>query len=218
MAPKIDSSSISEGNNMIIPSIPAPPRPIIHTIFGYLNRLNLKSIGLELNDIPYSFGWELVVYVGTIPCPIPSEAVAGSSGFQDQFLENPETLLGDFEPCSSELFPETTQRTGDALFDDLFMDLKEDSGEKTEERPVQGDDSVPRVSQTGEKRKRVKMVARRTRTPRTRPPPRSRPSLTPSSPPPSKPSRKSARIAFKSTPRLSKPLSLIHISEPTRPY
>ena len=90
------------------------------------------------------------------------------------------------------------------FFDDLFMDLKEDSGEKTGESPVQGDDSVPLVSQTGEKRKRVKMVARRTRTPRTRPPPRSRPSLTPSSPP-SQPSRKSARLVSRSTPRSFKP-------------
>ena len=151
---------------MIIPSIPAPPRPIIHTIFGYLNRLNLRSIGLEFSDIPYSFGWELVVYVGTIPCPIPSEADVGSSGLQDQLLENPETLLEDFEPCSSEPFPEITQRTGDVFFDDLFADLEEDSGEKSEGSPVQKEDSVPLVSQSGEKRKRVKMVARRARTPR----------------------------------------------------
>ena len=145
---------------MSILSIPAPPRPIIHKTFGYLTQLNLKSVGLGLNDIPYPFGWELMVYVGTIPCPIPSAACADSSGLQDQFLENPETTIGD--------------------------------------------DSVPLDSQTGEKRKRVKMVARRTRTPRTRPQPRSRPSLTPSSPP-SQPPRKSARIIFKSTPRASKP-------------
>ena len=93
MAPKIDSSSISEGNNMIIPSIPTPPRPIIHTIFGYLNCLNLRSIGLEFSDIPYSFGLELVVYVGTIPCPIPSEADVGSSGLQDQLLETQKPSL-----------------------------------------------------------------------------------------------------------------------------
>ena len=160
MAPKPVSSSISKSNNMSILSISSPPRPIIHKTFGYLTQLNLKSVGLGLNDIPYPFGWELMVYVGTIPCPIPSAACAGSSGLQDQFLENPETIVGD--------------------------------------------DSVPLDSQTGEKRKRVKMVARRTRTPRTRPQPRSRPSLTPSSPP-SQPSRKSARIVFRSTPRSSKP-------------
>ena len=55
------------------------------------------------------------------------------------------------------------------------------------------------------KRKRVKVVARRSRTPRTRPQPRSQPTQTPSSPKSSKPSRKSARIAFSSTPRTSKP-------------
>ena len=81
------------------------------------------------------------MYVGTIPCPICSVVGAGSSGFQDQFLENPKTIVGDFEPCSSALFPETTQRTGD-----VFFDLKEDSGEKPGESPVQGDDSVPLVS------------------------------------------------------------------------
>ena len=74
---------------MITLSILAPPRPIIHKIFEYLTQLNLKSVGLELHDIPYPFGWELMVYVGTIPCPISSIAGAGSSGFQDQFLENP---------------------------------------------------------------------------------------------------------------------------------
>ena len=104
--------------NLSLPSIPSPPRPIIHKTFGYLTQLNLKSVGLGLNNIPYPFGWELMVYVGTIPCPIPSAASADSSGFQDQFLENPETIVGD--------------------------------------------DSVPLDSQTGEKRKRVKMVARRT--------------------------------------------------------
>ena len=130
------------------------------------------------------------MYVGTIPCPISSETGSGSSGLQDKFLENPETTVEGFEPCSSTPFPETTQRTGDVFFDDLFADLKEDS--------------VPLASQTGEKRKRVKMVARRTRTPRTRPLSSSSPSLTPSSPP-SHPSRKSARIAFRSTPRSSKP-------------
>ena len=61
MAPKTYSSSISESNNMITLSISAPPHPIIHKTFEYLTQLNLKSIGLELNDIPYSFGWELVV-------------------------------------------------------------------------------------------------------------------------------------------------------------
>ena len=61
------------------------------------------------------------------------------------------------------------------------------------------------VAQTGEKRKRVKMVARRSITPRTRPQPRSQPSQTPSSPKSSKPSRKSAKIAFQSAPRIFKP-------------
>ena len=88
------------------------------------------------------------MYVGTIPCPTSSATNAGSLGLQNKFLENPETTIEDFEPCSSAPFPETTRRTGDVFIDDLFTDLKEDS--------------VPLVSQTGEKRKRVKMVARRT--------------------------------------------------------
>ena len=203
MASKTDSSLLSENNSMIILANSAPPRPITHTTFGYITQINLKNSGLDLCDIPYSFGWELVLYVGTIPCPISSAAGAGSLGFQEQFLTNSETFDGDFEPCSSSPL-ETTQRTGDVFFDDLFFDLKEDSDEKSGENPVQKDDSVPLVSRTGEKRKRVKTVARRTRTPRTRPQPRSRSSLTPSSPP-SHPSRKSERIAFRSTPRSSKP-------------
>ena len=205
MAPKIDTSSTSEGNNAIVPSIPAPPRPIIHTIFGYLNRLSLRSVGLEFGDIPYTFGWELVVYVGTIPCPVPSEIEGGSSSFHGPFLENPETVSEVFESCSSEPIPDTTQRTGDVFLDDLFADLKDDSEDKFEESPVQREDSVPLISQTRDKRKSVKTVAKRARTPRARPQSRVPTSQTPSSSQPSKPSRKSARIAFKFSPRPSRP-------------
>ena len=120
MASKTDSSLLSENNSMIIPAIQAPPRPITHKTFWYFTQINLKNIGLDLCDIPYSFGWELVMYVGTIPCPISSETGSGSSGLQDKFLENPETTVEASEPCSSTPFPETTQRTGDVFFDDLF--------------------------------------------------------------------------------------------------
>ena len=197
MAPKTNSSSLSKNKSMVIHSTPAPPRPITHKIFEFLTQINLKNTGHELCDIPYSFGRELVVHVGTIPCPIPSETDDSSSGLQDKILKNPEITVETSEPCSSLPLPETSQRTGDVFVEDLSMDLQ---GDSEEESPVLGDDSVPLTSQTGEKRKRVKMVARRKRTPRPRPPSRSCPSSTPSSPP----SRKSARIAFQSTPKSSK--------------
>ena len=56
--------------------------------------------------------------------------------------------------------------------------------------------------QTGEKRKRIKIVAKRSR---TRPQPRSQPPQAPLSPKSSPPSRKSARLAFQSSPCTSKP-------------
>jgi len=106
----------------------------------------------------------LVIFVGIIPCPIPSTAAESSSGLQDQFLENPDALFVDFEPCSSGLFSDTIPKTGESFFDEVFVeDLKidspEDSGEKPEGGSDRGVDSSTPVSQPIEKRKRVKMVA-----------------------------------------------------------
>jgi len=38
-----------------------PPLPIISKNFGFLKCVNLSSVGLGLNEIPFEFGWDLVV-------------------------------------------------------------------------------------------------------------------------------------------------------------
>ena len=167
-----------------------------------------------MDDIPFNCGRELVFLVGSIACPIQVESEGAPSGPQDKILETPEGFSDNFEPRSFGLFPETAPETRDDSFDavcveDLNVDFRGNSNETSEES--QEKDSLPEaelttpVAQTGEKRKRVKIVARRSRTPRARPQPRSQPSQTPSSPKSSKPSRKSATIAFQSAPRTSKP-------------
>ena len=39
-----------------------PPLSIISKIFGFLKCVNLRSVGLGLNEIPFEFGWDLVVW------------------------------------------------------------------------------------------------------------------------------------------------------------
>ena len=39
-----------------------PPRPIRYEPFGFLKSIDLKNIGLNLADIPYDFGWNLVPF------------------------------------------------------------------------------------------------------------------------------------------------------------
>jgi len=39
-----------------------PPLPIISTIFGFLKSLDLRTVGIELGDVPPEFGWDLVLF------------------------------------------------------------------------------------------------------------------------------------------------------------
>ena len=39
----------------------APSRPIIYKPFGFLKSIDLRTVGLKLEDIPYKFGWDLVL-------------------------------------------------------------------------------------------------------------------------------------------------------------
>ena len=201
-----------------------PPRPICYKPFGFLKSVDLKNVGLNLTDIPYNFGWKLVPFEEGDAC-LRSEKIGDlieDLGAKDKvFL--PEFSLDDIwetESCSFGLFPEpeTGAETGPETFDSVFEDdlgdeLRDDSddtggsGEKLELSLAEIEKPTP-VPQTGEKRKRYKMVARRTRTPRTRTPSRlktgqteettktpAQPQFTP------RPTRKSARIAFQATPR-----------------
>ena len=42
-----------------------PRLPIILRTFGFLKSPNLRSVGLELGDVPIKFGWDLVLFEPT---------------------------------------------------------------------------------------------------------------------------------------------------------
>jgi len=39
-----------------------PPLPIISTTFGFLKSLDLKTVGVKLCDVPWVFGWDLILF------------------------------------------------------------------------------------------------------------------------------------------------------------
>jgi len=51
-------TAILEGKGLEI----SPPLPIICKPFGFLKCANLRSVGLELEDVPCEFGWDLVLF------------------------------------------------------------------------------------------------------------------------------------------------------------
>ena len=56
----------------------SPPLPIICKPFGFLKSLNFRSVGLELEDVSYEFGWELVLFESVVvqgPCEAQFEVV-----------------------------------------------------------------------------------------------------------------------------------------------
>jgi len=50
------------------------PLPIISTIFGVLKSLDLRTVGMELGDVPPEFGWVLVLFEPNLE-PTVSEGV-----------------------------------------------------------------------------------------------------------------------------------------------
>ena len=46
-----------------------PPRAIRYKPFEFLKSVDLKNIGLNLVDIPYNFGWNLVPFGEGDACP-----------------------------------------------------------------------------------------------------------------------------------------------------
>ena len=117
-----------------------PSRPIIYKPFGFLKNIDLITVGLKLEDIPYQFGWDLVLIGESDVCQRSGEKqkLFGESGSEigakdELFLS--EYGLGDID--SFGLFPE--QETGaeigpemfDAVFrDDLGEDLSKEEGGK----------------------------------------------------------------------------------------
>jgi len=39
-----------------------PPLPIVSTIFKFLKSLDIRTVGLELGNVPPEFGWDLVLF------------------------------------------------------------------------------------------------------------------------------------------------------------
>jgi len=135
---------------------------------------------------------------------------------------------------------ETGAETGPEAFDSVFTDdlgdaMKDDSEDKSTESEGSGGrkevslaetEQATSVQQTGEKRKRCKVVARRSRMPRSRTPSRPKsghtkasskaeiptqpqPQILSQANPTTRPTRKSARLAFQATPRPAKQSSLV---------
>ena len=53
------------------------PLPIISKAFGFLKNVDLRTLGLDLSDIPVNFGWELVWFKPIVEQP-RSEGVSVS--------------------------------------------------------------------------------------------------------------------------------------------
>ena len=51
-------TAILEGKGLVI----SPPLAIICKPFGFLKSINLSLVGLGLDEIPFEFGWNLVVW------------------------------------------------------------------------------------------------------------------------------------------------------------
>ena len=217
-----------------------PSRPILYKPFGFLKSVDLKNIGLKLEDIPYDFGWNLVPFRKSSAClksgeeQEPIREASEDIGAKDKFFlpTNDSGHICLTKSHSFGLFPkqetgaETASETFDLVFkDDLGDDVKDDSedtsnetrgnGGRMEVSPAETEQATP-VQQTGEKRKRYKIVARRSRMPRLRTPSRPKSgqaeefTKTPAQPQSkilsqakstTRPTRKSARIAFQATPR-----------------
>ena len=107
-----------------------PLHPICYKPFGFLKSVDLKNIGLNLADIPYNFGWNLVPFGDLGAClRLGKEQIGESSedmGVKSQFFL-PKSDLGDIWEAESYpfgLFPEqeTGAETGPETFDPVFED------------------------------------------------------------------------------------------------
>jgi len=173
-----------------------PSRPILYKPFGFLKSIDLRTIDLKLENIPYDFGWSLVLFGESDTClksqekQEPIKESSDEIGAKVEFFL-PKHDLGNI--CltglySFGLFPEqeTGAETGSETFDSVFKDdlgddVKDELEDKSNETGGSGGrievspaetDQVTSVQQTGEKRKRYKVVARRSRMPRSRTPSR----------------------------------------------
>ena len=97
----------------------SPPISITPTNFGFLKSLDLKSVGMSLEDVPSIMGWELVVYNPVVAesRSMRTESVGSSNMGVENILEEPflnDDSIGDIEDIDSDdsnsilLFKQTT--------------------------------------------------------------------------------------------------------------
>ena len=124
-----------------------PPLPIISTIFGFLKRLDLRTVGMELSDVPPKFGWDLVLTKPDVEPTGPKGVLDPSTG---QTMSD-----GVLEVDTAESGPELGSESGEARtgpapvfldrLDDPFINL--DQMEDLKETNSDGSDSTIEVLQ-----------------------------------------------------------------------
>ena len=168
----------------------SPPLPIIHNPFRFLKSLNLNSVGLGLDAIPFEFGWNLVVWkpfgVQFEPKAILGPNEAGikivdmlddsSLSEEDEDSDSVRTETGS-EPVSEQgdfgTRPETIPEFGEVgvepplIFendvDDSFDRVADFGKEEEVEIPIlAAQPSKESQPSEGQKRKRIKTPAERT--------------------------------------------------------
>jgi len=65
-----------------------PPLPIVLTIFWFLKSLDLRTVGLELGNVPPEFGWDLVLFE-----PIMEQTVPRGVSEPSEAQTEPESVL-----------------------------------------------------------------------------------------------------------------------------
>ena len=120
-----------------------PPLPIISKPFGFLKYVDLRTVWLDLGDVPTKFGWELVLFKPVVEQP-RSEGVSVSGlefgGFRTgsepvpdlgRFETGPEHVsdVGKAEPEPSPVFENFLGTSFDNL--DWVADINLDEGPQT---------------------------------------------------------------------------------------
>jgi len=95
----------------------SPSLPIICNPFKFLKSLDLTSVGLGLEEIPYDFGWELVIWK-PFRVQFESKAVLGSNEAGLDVIDvldesSPSKDNGDFDMARAEIGPQPISEMGD---------------------------------------------------------------------------------------------------------
>jgi len=166
----------------------SPPLPIIYKPFGFLKSINLSSVGLGLNEIPFKFGWDLVVWKPVVVQSEPNGVLGPSEAHVEvvDALDDSSPFEGDSdsvmvatraEPVSEQgefrTGPEPVPETGEVepplVFeedvDESFDKVADFEKDKEVEIPILAVQSttlkVPQTSE-GQKKKQIKTLVGRT--------------------------------------------------------